>query len=218
MENIWTVQNGALGTAHENRYGVVVDFRPATIQVESEKIVIAPAKGVKIEKLHLDPDEIDRVEEERDTPYKGMVTFKQEFRKEFQGVIVTARTDSQREWYDDAAEEISKKAGETSMEKFHAQMKVYKDFLDALPFEKIAAELTRRDVGRLKSGRRQVDLPIQMIFRKFLIEEFPGILTEGSVRSVVYQTAKEKSAGLMEFLLEREKAERERRKAEWAQR
>jgi len=47
MEKLWSVNNELLGTAHKNRYGAIVDFRPATVQVEGKKILVVPAKGVR---------------------------------------------------------------------------------------------------------------------------------------------------------------------------
>ncbi|GEM_PF-3311195 len=221
MEKLWSVNNELLGTAHKNRYGAIVDFRPATVQVEGKKILVVPAKGVRVEKLRLEPDEIVRVEIEVNAPLHGVTSYKEELRKEFLGSQIAARSSIQYEWSEEALQK-EREERERSHKKTAASMEAYAASMAELSFENIAARVTRRQVERIKSGsinERTVSLMVDRILRDFLAEKFPGILLEGSVSSL-WHAASNKicSSGFKELLLERDRLERERRKTEWMSR
>ncbi|NTW30025.1 MAG: hypothetical protein HGA33_02020 [Candidatus Moranbacteria bacterium] len=220
MEKFWTVQNGLIGTAHTTRDGVVADFRPATIQAreeyEKKLIRITPAKGVQIETVTLAAEQVVRVDEEIDQPKKGMVTFNEEFHAEFLGVSVKALTCKKNEWYDPSARQEEAEQEQASEALFKAEEEARKAFLEGLSFEEIAARVTRRKFGRIISGRASVNRVVDRILMELLAEKFPGILLEGSALPL-WRAASNKicSTGFKEFLLERDRIERAKRKAAW---
>ncbi|NTW15374.1 MAG: hypothetical protein HGA38_03315 [Candidatus Moranbacteria bacterium] len=220
MEKFWTVQNGLIGTAHNNRDGKVADFRPATIQSLEEYgkslIRITPAKGVRIEIVTLAAEEVVRVDEEKDQPEKGMVTFREEFRAKFLGVSVKALTPKKSEWYDSAAQQEEAGREQAAQKILLAEEEAHKAFLEGLTFEEIVARVTRREIGRIKSGKARADQVVDRILMELLAEEFPGILLATSAISALRQEAVEQicSAGFEKFLLAREEEERAKRKAE----
>ncbi|HWQ59687.1 MAG TPA: hypothetical protein VN420_00875 [Candidatus Fimivivens sp.] len=219
MEKFWTVQNGLIGTAHENRNGTVVDFRPATIQSLEEYgkslIRITPAKGVRIEIVTLAAEEVVRIDEKKDQPKKGMVTFNEEFHAGFLGVSVKALTPKRSEWYDPTARQEEAEREQAAQKILQSEEEAHEAFFEGLTFEKIAARVTRRELGRIKSNKARADQVVSRILMELLAEEFPGILLDTSAISSLRRKAVEQicSAGFEKFLLAREEEERTERKA-----
>lgn len=49
----WTVRNGKVGTAHLNRDGSEVDFRPGTVRADSRNFEVYPPKGIELPMLKI---------------------------------------------------------------------------------------------------------------------------------------------------------------------
>lgn len=181
-KKFWVVQGGVVGTAHIDRDGRTVDFRPARVEVKNGFVVVRPPRGQNwLESVHLEPTRTEKrvTSLDRDwsgEPKPGMKIMAEFFFAKFLGVEISVQGGSRSEWYDKEAEkEFLKKIREREEEltaQWHAVWKKRRDFLSAISLTEMVEKATRQDVGRLRDGCPPQKV-MEIILKILFIKKFP---------------------------------------------
>ncbi len=222
IRKFWTVRDGQVGTAHLNRNGKGVDFRPGDVRVRSKQFEIRPPKGVEIAELSFASTRVsEEIGPQRECLGPGTVRFRSWevyalYYGEYRGVAFQSRGEWLRNEDDRTPEMI--RAAEERRAQLKAEMsererlekeKVEKrrKMLETLSFKDVLA-VGREDkiLRRIHSsvGRRRLGV----IFR---LKEAFGVFS-GTRKFKLLGLSDEELLGR---LLEHEKEARAARKAAW---
>lgn len=153
----WTARDGQIGTAHKNRDGKEVDFRPARwIQVflnNSIRAEVPKGQEHAIDPLVITSERIEIKVVRKDYPHTGIQIEQDVFRVNFCGEDIIVEGRKRQEWYDLTAKAVSEAAHEERLELYHTRRDKGKEFIKSFPIERIADEVTRSEADRLRNGK-----------------------------------------------------------------
>ncbi len=189
-EPFWTVQNGKIGTAHTNRMGVMVNFRPTPFRpVPSQRggepvLELPPPGGIEIARLVIACEEVREILEACPTCHRIKFTWS----GSFEGV---AAVWSEERWETlqtpeaIAIREAKRRAIQEELERVETEKRRFEALLAAASFEELAAlaKPTHRELGRLTSprtGRRQFSLGALLERARVALNANPAAVKEGS--------------------------------------
>jgi hypothetical protein len=219
IEIFWTKKNGTVGTAHSDREGKTVDFRPnRSITAEKEIITVHPPKGQEmgVEPLRL---KVTRIEKRVIEPENAIVAPKEhgQHRIEevvfasFEGVEVSATFRKYAEWYDKEAEAAHLASKEKEMARWHREIEEERNFLKNISLENLIEEATTSEIAKLRSGKISPHLLLEKIMAR----------KAGDYSSYVYDEVKRraKETGYLDQfkadLLSLDDRRKEERKQKW---
>jgi hypothetical protein len=148
-EIFFTTKDGVIGTAHKNRSGKIVDFRPATIMFNEGgnkySLLVLSQKGQNINPLKIEADRVEKVIKEKEDD--GREIFVYRIFGNFEGIEFFADSNWQSEPTDKNKEEVERKRENEKLAR-----KKLEGFLLSISLSDIAAyPFSRRSIGRLSS-------------------------------------------------------------------
>ncbi len=193
MIKFWTTKDGAVGTAHRNREGKTVDFRPArsvSVKGEEKVITLYPPKGqgeaVKslelkvtcLEKRVIEPENILVAPE-----HQGQHRIEEVVFASFEGLEISATFRKYAEWYDKEAEAAHLANKKEEMARWYKEIDEERNFLKNISLEEIISEATVSEIGKLRSGKISPHLLLERIMAR----------KAGNYSSYVYDEVKRRS-------------------------
>ena len=188
MKIFWLVLSGVVGTAHHNREGKVVDFRPADRSPEvkdfkGRKVMeIRPPRGVPVEPLRLELVHQEFRVTKKDDPHEGMEHGQWLYRSNFCGVEFVDTTQRYWGWYDEqkkaafyAAQEAE---GQARKARAQEELRQQEEFVASLQPSFFVGKLSKGELAQLRGGSLDLADCLRAVINREILEQ----LGHGRVR------------------------------------
>lgn len=226
-EKFWTVRDGQIGTAHVNRDGEVVDFRPASrFDGRDEKIVVYPPKGQEgqVKSLIIRATGVQTIIASRDGWMKGKQAVQMVYRGLFQGVEISARGPMKIVWYDPAAREAYETA-QAARDAMRADVKAKAiAFVSAITVADFVAMVSPKEAqSKAFKDKSAFEIAARRIITSFVndkfVDEEAGIskndIYDWTWREVVRKASEISRYGARGAVMAAEEKRRAKRKEAW---
>lgn len=187
MVKIWITKNGVIGTAHKNRKGEVVDFRPFSridVDKKEEVLIIYSPKGQEemIDPLRIEIINFDIKEAKNFSSDEKIIWQRKHFYASYEGVEISFLGPDQSSWRSDAIRIESETAQKNERKKRILDEEKRKQFIsDIVIGDEFIHNLSRSQISKIIGGTLQVEIVIRDFIESELGEKFPEINLSDSI-------------------------------------
>lgn len=223
----WTTQGGAIGTAHIDRNGKMVDFRPfSRINVDEredeENVVLYPFKGQEgiVDPLSIRIIRFEVMDAEDHSSNETTIWQRKKFFAEWEGIEVSFMGLDQPKWRSKEIMERTlreQKKERAEILKVEAQKE---DFLSNIPLgEEFIAQISGRKISKIRVGKVELAEIVSNFLEMKLQERFSIPSRVGIddllISNEIYERSRNVFNELKENIFAYDDKRRETRKQEW---
>ncbi|MFA6097015.1 MAG: hypothetical protein WC788_05300 [Candidatus Paceibacterota bacterium] len=228
VEKFWTTgpvevdgkKEIVVGTAHRNREGKTVDFRPVSRIEAKEKMIISAPRGQEgmIEPLSLEYVRVEKILLHEDRYKPGEKYYKEIGYSIFEGVEISASIKEYFEWSNSDSKAAYEAAEKEKTIKHHEKLDQERSYLRSIRMEDIAKAITSSEVAQLRNGKNAEDILKSILHRMFCAKhenpESPWLDPKFEIAD-----RERRDCGYLDrfkaFMISRDERKKEERKQKW---